>query len=287
MSVPKIFSEPWKDYELIDAGGGKKLERWGEVITIRPEVQAYFHTGSTFEEWRKQAHWEFVAGKGQAGKWKALKPPAPKKWQISYGNLKFNLELTQFKHLGLFPEQRANWDLVRAKVNSSSTMLNLFAYTGAMSCVARAAGAETLHVDSVKQTLSWASDNMESSRLLNIKWVHEDALKFLQRLVKREAQFDIVVMDPPAWGNGPKNEKWKLEDKIDALIEGAAKILKPDGLMILNTYSPQVDHKLLLEITELYLSDRPTEVAELWMKTKSGKDLYYGNIVRSGKTNLE
>jgi 23S rRNA (cytosine1962-C5)-methyltransferase len=278
----KFYTEGWEDYELIDAGGGKKLERWGNVITIRPELQAYFKSGKSFEEWNKLAHWEFTERKGKTGDWKRLKPNSPDQWVIGYKNLKFNLELTKFKHLGLFPEQRINWDEVSNKLKSGDKFLNLFAYTGAMSLVARNAGADTIHVDSVKQLITWASNNMEASRLLNIRWVHDDALKFLKRQVRKEAKFDVIVMDPPAWGIGAKKEKWKLEDKLDELIASAAATIADDGLIVLNTYSPQVDLKLIKELTSLYLSDRNNEIGELWMKTTTGKELFYGNLLRSG-----
>lgn len=280
MSLPKIYAEHWKDYELIDAGGGKKLERWGDVITIRPELQAYFHSGLPYRDWAAKAHFEFVQGQGQKGKWKQLKKLQPAPWTINYKSLKFQLELTQFKHVGLFPEQQTNWDFIEQNINSESRLLNLFAYTGAMSCVSRNKGAETLHVDSVKQLITWASTNMELSRLMNIKWVHEDALKFINRLVKREEAFDAIVMDPPAWGIGAKNEKWKLEDKIDALLGAASQVLSADGVLVLNTYSPKIEGKLLSDLAELYFPTRNKSVSELWMKTTTGKELYFGNLLR-------
>lgn len=275
----KLYTTGWKDYELIDAGGGKKLERWGNVLTIRPEVQAYFKSEMPFTEWRKKANWEFVEQKGK-GRWENLKPNSPKEWTISYESFKFNLELTKFKHLGLFPEQRANWDFISEHLSSEDNFLNLFAYTGAASCVARSKGAETLHVDSVKQLISWAKDNMDASRLMNIKWVHEDALKFIQRLERREAKFKGIIMDPPAWGIGAKKEKWKLEDKLDELLGAAANVLDRDGFLILNTYSPTVNIELIEELAGLYFPDKQTSVQELWMKTSSGKELYYGNVLR-------
>lgn len=279
MSAQKLFTEGWEDYELIDAGGGKKLERWGKVITIRPEHQAYFQSGEQHTEWRKKAHFEFVSNDGQSGKWKTLKG-GPKEWEVRYGSLKFQLSLTKFKHVGLFPEQRTNWDFIEKNINSESNLVNLFAYTGAMSCVARKVGAETLHVDSVKQLITWASKNMELSRLMNIKWVHEDALKFVNRLSKREQKFDAVVMDPPAWGIGAKKEKWKLEDKLDDLLGTAASILKEDGVLVLNTYSPKVELKTIEDLASLYFPEKNRKVVELWMKTSTGKDLYYGNLLR-------
>lgn len=280
MSQTKLYTSGWDDYELIDAGGGKKFERWGTLYTIRPEVQAYFKSELPFEEWRKKAHWEFVQKNGTSGTWKELKIGAQHKWQINFNKLKFQIELTKFKHLGLFPEQKTNWEFIQSHLKSEQRFLNLFAYTGAASCAARWVGAETVHVDSVKQLISWAKLNMEHSRLMNIKWVHEDALKFAQREEKRGNEYSGIIMDPPAWGVGAKGEKWKLEDKIDELLGAAANILAEDGFLIVNTYSPQLELKTLKLLAELYFEGRIIETKELWMKTTTGKELYYGNVLR-------
>lgn len=282
MSDEKLYVSGWNDYELIDAGGGKKLERWGSIITIRPELQAYFRSGKPFDEWRKMAHWEFIEKGGQTGTWKSLKNNAPREWTIKYKNLKFNLKLTKFKHVGLFPEQRINWDFIDQRLGSGSKVLNLFAYTGAASVVSRNKGAETTHVDSVKQLISWAKENMELSELMNIKWVHEDALKFTQREVKRERSYDGIIMDPPAWGIGAKKEKWKLEDKLEELISNAATLIGKKGFLVLNTYSPQVKIEFLEELANRLLKKREPVVQELWMKTATGKELFYGNVLRVG-----
>lgn len=280
MPAERIYSTPWNDYELIDAGGGKKLERWGKIITIRPEVQAYFKSEKTFKEWEQMAHWEFVSKGGQSGVWKALKKDVPRQWSISFEKLHFHLELTKFKHLGLFPEQRTNWDFIKKHIGSDDKFLNLFAYTGAASCVARYTGAETYHVDSVKQLISWARQNMEESRLLNIKWVLEDALKFAVREQKRGNKYKGIIMDPPAWGLGAKGEKWKLEEKIDELLATAASLMEEDGFLIMNTYSPTLDNDMISSLAEMYFEGRQIEVKELWMKTTTGKDLYFGNLLR-------
>lgn len=280
MEKEKIYTQQWADYELLDAGGGKKLERWGNIITIRPELQAYFKTEKTFKEWEQIAHWEFVSKGGQKGAWKALKKEVPKQWQITFEKIKFTLELTKFKHLGLFPEQRTNWDFIKRRLTADDKFLNLFAYTGAASCVARYTGAETLHVDSVKQLISWAKSNMEESRLLNIKWVLDDALKFASREQKRGNKYNGIIMDPPAWGLGAKGEQWKLEEKIDDLLATAANLLDEKGFLIMNTYSPTLDLPMIQSLAEMYFPHRNFEVKELWMKTTSGKELYYGNMLR-------
>ena len=266
MSTERLYANGWADYELIDAGGGKKLERWGKIITIRPELQAYFKSEMPFTEWAKMAHWEFIPKGGQNGVWKQLKKDAPREWTISFNKLSFKLELTKFKHVGLFPEQRINWDFIKNHLGSDDKFLNLFAYTGAASCVARITGAETIHVDSVKQLISWARNNMEESRLLNIKWVLEDALKFVLREQKRGNKYKGIIMDPPAWGIGAKGEKWKLEEKIDELLAAAAAVLEKDGFLIMNTYSPTLDVPMIMSLSEMYFPDRKVEVKELWMK---------------------
>ena len=284
MSQSKIFTEPWKDYELIDAGGGKKLERRGGIITIRPELQAYFHSGMPFSEWKKMAHWEFVEKRANKGTWRPLKKNALSTWNIKYGRLTFKLELTNNKHIGLFPEQKINWEYLESNLSSEDKFLNLFAYTGASSCVGRHMGADTYHLDSVKPIISWAKENMELSRLMNIRWVHEDALKFVNREQKRGNKYKAIQMDPPAWGLGAKSEKWKLEDKIDDILASTASILTEDGFLILNTYSPTVDQETLKELMTIYFPQRSASVNGLHMKTSSGKHLYFGELVRVGKT---
>jgi 23S rRNA (cytosine1962-C5)-methyltransferase len=146
--------------------------------------------------------------------------------------------------------------------------------------VARYAGAETMHVDSVKQLISWANKNMESSKLLNIKWVLEDALKFATREKKRGNVYQGIIMDPPAWGIGAKGEKWKLEEKIDELLSTASELMADNGFLILNTYSPTLDISMIRSLAEMYFPHKQRYVKELWMKTQTGKELYFGNLLR-------
>lgn len=280
MNFEKLYAKSWNDYELIDAGGGKKLERWGEIITIRPELQAYFKSELPFSDWEKKAHFEFISRGGQSGNWKVLKENSPLIWTIKWKEIKFQLELTKFKHVGLFPEQSINWEKISLLLNSKSKFLNLFAYTGAASLAAKSANAETIHVDSVKQLISWAKINQELSQLDNCKWVHEDALKFAEREVKRGNKYDGIIMDPPAWGIGAKGEKWKLEDQLENLISSAKNLLNKNGFLILNTYSPTIKINDIRRLANKYFDSKNIAVFELWMKTTTGKELYYGNGIR-------
>ncbi|WP_028488795.1 class I SAM-dependent methyltransferase [Thiothrix lacustris] len=276
----RIYTQSWDDYELLDAGNGKKLERWGNILTIRPDVQAYFKPGTPYSEWRTLAHWEFIETDKHSGTWHALRDAAPTTWEIGYKHLRFRLELTRFKHLGLFPEQRSNWDFIAEHLPAEGRFLNLFAYTGAASCVARQTGAETLHVDSIKQLLTWAHTNMERSGLADVKWVREDALKFVERELKRGRHYQGIIMDPPAWGLGTKGEKWKLDNKLEALLEGVQGLLAKDGFLILNTYSPTIGLPEITRLAHQYFKPRDCEIRELWMQTSTGKALFYGNLLR-------
>ncbi|HEY8036672.1 MAG TPA: class I SAM-dependent methyltransferase [Methylobacter sp.] len=281
--VPREYGLPWPDYELLDAGDGKKLERWGKVITIRPEIQANFKPGWPYAQWQDMAHWEFEEQSSTQGSWLNIKPHAPEQWIISYENLNFGLKLTKFKHVGLFPEQQANWRFIKERVNVGQKILNLFAYTGAASLVARDSGAEVVHVDSVRQMITWANENRERSGLSDIKWVLEDALKFAQRELKRGNQYDGIIMDPPAWGLGVKGEKWKLENHLSGLIETAHRLMNPGAFLILNTYSPKVDLADLARSAGQHFSANQLEIKQLWMWTKTGKELYCGNLLRAIK----
>lgn len=250
----------WKDYELIDSGNFEKLERFGQFILARPEPKALWDKSLSAGEWDRMAHTRFVTGAGfgksgkeDSGTWKMLKK-MPDQWYIKYNaadlDFKLRLGLTSFKHVGVFPEQAPNWNFIHSQstrlVNKFKAsgkqelpkVLNLFAYTGAASLAARCAGADTTHLDSVRQVVTWAKGNMESSGLDNIRWVVEDALKFVKREVKRGKQYNGLILDPPAYGHGPDGEKWKLDELLFELLQNCAKIVAPeDAFMVLNLYS--------------------------------------------------
>lgn len=279
-TIQREYGLPWPDYDLLDAGDGKKLERWRAVITIRPDLYAHYIPGWPYAQWQEMAHWEYEEQSSIQGSWKCIKAHAPERWMIAYGKLNFGLKLTKFKHVGLFPEQQANWHFIQEQVCAGQKILNLFAYTGAASLVARACGAEVAHVDSVKQMLTWANNNMERSALTDIKWVLEDALKFAQRELKRGNKYDGIIMDPPAWGLGAKGEKWILENHLSRLIETAHGLMNPKAFLILNTYSPKVEPADLAKSAEPYFAANQMQIKQLWMQTKTGKDLFCGNLLR-------
>lgn len=271
----RIYADSWPDYQLIDAGNEKKIERWGEVVTIRPDRNAYFKPVLAKKDWYSQAHFEFHE---ESKKWEQLKPGAAIKdhWQIQFKDLTFQLQLTKFKHLGLFPEQRLNWDFIRKSLQEGDRFLNLFGYTGASSLVARSVGADVFHCDSVRQVINWGKDSMESSGLSDIHWVLEDALKFAQREVKRGRTYKGIIMDPPAFGIGAKGQRWKIENKIEELLDVSAALSEDTGFIILNTYSPRLDELKISEICSKYFKDRNVLVDTLCIKTKTGKCLEYG-----------
>ena len=202
------------------------------------------------------------------------------KWNVQYDSLIIQLELTKFKHVGIFPEQNSNWQFITDHLKADDSFLNLFAYTGVASLVAKKAQAEVTHVDDVKQLVTWSKENMVLSGLEDIRWVIEDALKFAQREVKRGNKYKGIIMDPPAFGLGAKGEKWILEEKLPLLLEAASQLLAEGGFLIVNTYSPKMDAKKFTELASRYFDSSKISCNELWMKTTTEKKLYYGSLLR-------
>ncbi len=235
------------DYELIDSGAFEKLERFGPYILARPEPQAIWDKSLTDSEWDKKAHAVFRRDKGsqEKGQW-ILKKEIPDRWNFKYKttelHLTAKLALSSFKHVGLFPEQAVNWDFIATKLRAmpveKPTVLNLFAYTGMASLAAKANGADVTHVDSVKQVISWSRDNMELSGLKDVRWVVEDAMKFVKREVRRGKKYNGLILDPPAYGRGPDGEKWLLEEQLNELLSLCALLLEKENyFFVINLYS--------------------------------------------------
>jgi len=285
-----LYPENWKEYELLDSGNFEKLERFGEYITIRPEPQAVWDKGWNEQEWLKKAHVKFISKSSSSGEWKKLKK-MPDQWEIHYTlpdkkQITFRLGLTAFKHVGVFPEQGVNWDFIAETIGKMKTehpkFLNLFAYTGGASLAAKAAGADVYHVDSIKQVITWSKENMEKSGLTDIRWVVEDALKFVKRELKRGNRYNGIILDPPAYGHGPDGEKWKLEDNINEMMKGVLELLdEKEHFMILNAYSLGFS-SIIIENLLKPASGR-LETGELYLPSASGQKLplgVFGRLVK-------
>lgn len=236
-----------KNYELIDSGGFEKLEKFGDHVVRRPEPQAVWQKSLSEEFWASKANAYFKKEKGsnERGVWE-VKKGVPDKWFMPYQSetldLNFKISLSSFKHVGIFPEQASNWEFLAKNIPLLKTpkpkVLNLFAYTGGASLACKQVGADVTHVDSVKPVLSWARENMEVSKLDNIRWMAEDALKFVKREARRGNFYQGILLDPPAYGRGPEGEKWVLEEQIDDMLRSVKEILDPkEHILLTNVYS--------------------------------------------------
>jgi len=311
-----LTSTDWNEYELIDTGNREKLERFGKYILIRPEPQAVWQKSLPESEWEKSCHARYVRMKGkkatgddsERGSWNK-KPKMPDQWTIGYKykqmNLNFRLGLTAFGHIGVFPEQASNWNYIydvitqnakckmqNAKgksegppVHSSTSpqkILNLFAYTGGASLAARAAGADVVHVDSVKPVITWAKEMMATSGLDNIRWVVEDAMNFVRREVKRGNHYDGIILDPPAYGRGPDGEKWILEDSIDEIIALCRQLLLPEhGIFVLSFYSMGFSALIPENLVKTRFGEVPgMQSGEFYFEDKAKRRLPLGTFLR-------
>lgn len=236
------ITENWKDYELIDCSDGERLERWGDIILIRPDPQVIWNTPKHNKLWHK-AHARYIRSNTGGGSWQYYKP-IPEMWQIGYRDLVFNLKPMGFKHTGVFVEQACNWDYVAGLIEKSGRtdikVLNLFAYTGAATVSALKKGASVVHVDASKGMVQWAKENALSSGVAdkNVRWIVDDCMKFVAREIRRGNKYDIIIMDPPSYGRGPGGEVWKLEDEVFGFVELCSNLLSDNALaMLINSYT--------------------------------------------------
>lgn len=234
-------SDNWKDYELIDCSDGERLERWGDIILIRPDPQIIWHTKRTNPLWHK-AHARYFRSNKGGGEWKVFRK-LPKQWSVEYLDLKFNVKTMGFKHTGIFPEQAVNWDFARKKIANEDrelNILNLFGYTGCATLSCMKEGAKVCHVDASKGMVLWAKENAQTSGIADkpVRWLVDDCIKFVEREIRRGNHYDGIIMDPPSYGRGPNGEIWKLEDNLYSLIELCTKVLSDNPVFfILNSYS--------------------------------------------------
>lgn len=243
----------WKDYELIDTSAGERLERWGDIILIRPDPQIIWDSGRENPLW-KQAHARYQRSRSGGGAWQMYKR-VPDVWKIQWNELTFRLKPMGFKHTGIFPEQAINWQFAMDKIkkeNRPIRVLNLFGYTGAATLACMKAGAEVTHVDASKGMVQWARENASASNLADkpVRWLVDDCMKFVQREQRRGNHYDGIIMDPPSYGRGPNGEVWKLEEQLWDLVNMCLPVLSDNPLFfVLNSYttglSPAVMEYLL------------------------------------------
>lgn len=296
MNLQLLTPGSWQEYELLDSGSFEKLERFGKYILIRPEPQAIWERSLSEQDWERQAHAHFTReqkdsfrfGDEIKGGWKKLKT-IPDSWDITYHygamSIKLRLALTNFGHVGIFPEQGENWNFIYDTIKSwrveQPRVLNLFAYTGAASVVAKLAGADVIHCDASRPGLNWANQNMQQNKLDGIRWVYEDALKFVKREEKRGKKYNGIIMDPPPYGRGPEGEKWTLEEKLNELVTSSSQLLeKSNSFFILSMYAVGLSSVVGLNVVKTHFKNVSPEYGEFYLKSKQGKDLPMGTFLR-------
>lgn len=250
----------WNDYQILDMANGEKLEKWNNIILVRPDPQIIWKEKTFPEKW-KNANAEYLRSNTGGGQWKYNKK-VPESWQVKYKNLTFNIKPMGFKHTGLFPEQAVNWDWMINKIQNANReikVLNLFAYTGGATVACLSAGASVCHVDSSKGMVAWAKENVCSSGLQDrkVRYIVDDVVKFVNREIRRGNKYDAIIMDPPSYGRGTNGEVWKFEDNIYDLVELCSKVLTEKPLFFLiNSYTTGISSVVLENILKLNIHSK-------------------------------
>jgi 23S rRNA (cytosine1962-C5)-methyltransferase len=291
--VQNIFSE-WEDYQLIDSGGFEKLEQFGDYILIRPEKSATWKKSLSDNEWKNLAHAKYTEKTLNKGTWEKYKI-MPDSWNITFriNNkvLSFILKLREFKHIGIFPEQKSNWNYIYNSIIKSdlknAKILNLFAYTGIASLAAKSAGAEVTHIDSLKQIISWAKENMVLSKLDNIRYLIDDSVKFVKKEINRNNFYNGIILDPPTFGIGTKGERWIIERDLESLLSFVNQIIdKNKFFIILNLYSSGFDNKIVPGILKSCMPFlKRIDINEIFLIDNFGKNIPAGIVFRADNVN--
>lgn len=267
-----LTTSGWNDYALLDSGNEMRLEQFGPYKTVRPDPQAIWQPSLPQSDWT-DADVRFIKTSGDKGQWK-FKRHLPEKWLMHWKHLSFWTRLTSFKHTGVFPEQSLQWEFIEDQIKHAQrpiNILNLFGYTGIATLVAAAAGAKVTHVDASKPSLSWARENADASKLSNkpIRWILDDAMKFVEREVKRGNTYDAVIMDPPVYGHGPTGQIWKFSDNFPRLLQQITLLLSNDPLfVVVNAYAISSSALMLQNVLTDHLPKGKIEVGELVLEEK-------------------
>lgn len=271
-----ISTSSWNDYELLDSGNGQKLERFGKFLLIRPEAEAIWKPAGSPQEWQKADAIFQPAPEENGGHWQFRKQ-LPEEWQLTYRDLSFLVQLTNSRHVGIFPEQASQWDFIKESISHEKKpvrVLNLFGYTGMATLAAAAGGAQVTHVDASRKAISWARQNQALSGLQEkpVRWIVDDALKFIQREARRNSLYDGIILDPPKFGRGPKGEVWEFYALLPTLLEACRQVISPEPLFILLTAYAVKASSLTLgtALSELMTGlEGSTRIGELVLKEKS------------------
>lgn len=255
-----IIADNWKDYEIIDMANGEKLERWKDIILVRPDPQIIWKNKSFPKKWNS-INAKYNRSSTGGGSWE-YKKRVPNNWQVNYKNLTFNIKPMGFKHTGLFPEQAANWDWMIKKIKDSKReikVLNLFAYTGGATVACSYAGAQVCHVDSSKGMVAWAKENISSSGLQDrpVRYIVDDVVKFVNREIRRGNKYDAIIMDPPSYGRGANGEVWQFENNIDDLVKLCMQVLSDNPLFFLiNSYTTGISSTVLENMLKINMKSK-------------------------------
>ncbi len=256
-----LLADKWKDYELIDASLGQKLERWGNVYLLRPDPQIVWDNGDLLEKYHREISAVYYRSNKGGGHWENLRK-TPSSWVIKYNDLTFNIKQMGFKHTGLFPEQAVNWDFMMEKITKSGRkikVLNLFAYTGGASVACLSAGASVTHVDSSRGMVDWCKENVKASGLENaeVRYIVDDVVKFVQREIRRGNHYDAIIMDPPSYGRGANGEVWDIEKNLNYLVKICSEVLSDNPLFFLiNSYTTGLSSMVLSNILNLNVNNK-------------------------------
>ena len=256
-----LLADKWKDYELIDASLGQKLERWGNVYLLRPDPQIVWDNGDLLEKYHSEISAVYYRSNKGGGHWENLRN-TPSSWVIKYNDLTFNIKQMGFKHTGLFPEQAVNWDFMMERITKSGRkikVLNLFAYTGGASVACLRAGASVTHVDSSRGMVDWCKENVKASGLENaeVRYIVDDVVKFVQREIRRGNHYDAIIMDPPSYGRGANGEVWDIEKNLNYLVKICSEVLSDNPLFFLiNSYTTGLSSMVLSNILNLNVNNK-------------------------------
>ena len=259
----------WRDFAILDAGGGNKRERWGDVTLLRPDPQAVWPMGEA------DCDAVYLRSPAGGGAW-TFHRTLPQSWTVDYRDLTFIVRPTGFKHTGLFPEQAVNWDWMRERIAGAKhpvRVLNLFGYTGGATCACLKEGAEVVHVDAAKGMIAWAKDNVAACGLegASVRYIVDDCLKFVRREGRRGNRYDGILMDPPSYGRGPTGEMWRMEDSLYELVEACAALLSDTPVFcLINSYTTGLAPSVLANVLKLALPKGTVEADEVGLPIQRG-----------------